>query len=94
MKSVAEILPYKTAKTPIESGFSADASFLCPHYGGREWIRTTEVEDNRFTVCPLWPLGNSPMFSFGTEQVLCYYSKVVRENQEGRKTFFGGFSAL
>ena len=21
-------------KTPIESGFSADASFLCPHYGG------------------------------------------------------------
>ncbi len=29
--------------------------------GGREWIRTTEVEDNRFTVCPLWPLGNSPI---------------------------------
>ena len=29
--------------------------------GGREWIRTTEVDDNRFTVCPLWPLGNSPI---------------------------------
>ena len=29
-------------------------------YGGRGWIRTTEVTDNRFTVCPLWPLGNSP----------------------------------
>ena len=29
--------------------------------GGREWIRTTEVVDNRFTVCPLWPLGNSPI---------------------------------
>ena len=28
--------------------------------GGRRWIRTTEVTDNRFTVCPLWPLGNSP----------------------------------
>ncbi len=28
--------------------------------GGRGWIRTTEVTDNRFTVCPLWPLGNSP----------------------------------
>ena len=25
--------------------------------GGRWWIRTTEVTDNRFTVCPLWPLG-------------------------------------
>ena len=26
--------------------------------GGRGWIRTTEVVDNRFTVCSLWPLGN------------------------------------
>ena len=28
--------------------------------GGRGWIRTTEAESSRFTVCPLWPLGNSP----------------------------------
>ena len=28
--------------------------------GGRGWIRTTEGEASRFTVCPLWPLGNSP----------------------------------
>ena len=28
--------------------------------GGGRWIRTIEVTDNRFTVCPLWPLGNSP----------------------------------
>ena len=28
--------------------------------GGGWWIRTTEVSDNRFTVCPLWPLGKSP----------------------------------
>ena len=26
--------------------------------GGGRWIRTIEVVDNRFTVCPLWPLGN------------------------------------
>ncbi len=32
-------------------------------FGGRGRIRTIEVEDNRFTVCPLWPLGNSPIFS-------------------------------
>ena len=32
-------------------------------FGGGRWIRTTEVVDNRFTVCPLWPLGNSPIFS-------------------------------
>ena len=29
-------------------------------FGGRKWIRTTEVRDNRFTVCPRWPLGYSP----------------------------------
>ena len=29
-------------------------------FGGSGWIRTTEVVDNRFTVCPLWPLGNTP----------------------------------
>ena len=45
-------------------------------FGGRWWIRTTEVIDDRFTVCSLWPLGNPstraakvrpvsrPLFSF------------------------------
>ena len=32
-------------------------------FGGRWWIRTTEVVDNRFTVCPLWPLGKPPIFT-------------------------------
>ena len=31
--------------------------------GGSGWIRTTEGGANRFTVCPLWPLGNTPMFT-------------------------------
>ena len=35
--------------------------------GGSGWIRTTEVSDNRFTVCPLWPLGKSPIWSWWTE---------------------------
>ena len=30
------------------------------HPSGRRWIRTTEAISSRFTVCPLWPLGNSP----------------------------------
>ena len=30
--------------------------------GGGRWIRTTEGIASRFTVCPLWPLGNSPIF--------------------------------
>ena len=32
-------------------------------YGGRWWIRTTEGIASRFTVCPLWPLGKSPILS-------------------------------
>ena len=32
--------------------------------GGR-WIRTIEGIASRFTVCPLWPLGNSPIFNSG-----------------------------
>ena len=31
--------------------------------GGRGWIRTIEAKSSRFTVCPLWPLGNSPVLS-------------------------------
>ena len=36
-------------------------SFEVLFSGGGWWIRTTEVSDNRFTVCPLWPLGKSPI---------------------------------
>ena len=31
---------------------------------GERWIRTTESVANRFTVCPLWPLGNLPIEDF------------------------------
>ena len=37
-----------------EKSTSSDVLFR----GGEGWIRTTEVTDNRFTVCSLWPLGN------------------------------------
>ena len=36
----------------------------CFFLGGRWWIRTTEGEASRFTVCPLWPLGKSPILNF------------------------------
>ena len=35
--------------------------------GGEGWIRTTEVTDNRFTVCSLWPLGNLSVWSWWSE---------------------------
>ena len=36
----------------------------CPFFGGRWWIRTTEVGDVRFTVWCIWPLCNPPVLSF------------------------------
>ena len=44
-------------------------------FGGGSWIRTSEVSDNRFTVCPLWPLGNSPKsmeLVIGVEPTTCW----------------------
>ena len=42
-------------------------------------IRTFEVVDNRFTVCPLWPLGNPSIYTFiqckpmiGLEPITCW----------------------
>ena len=34
---------------------------MCLFSGGGGRIRTIEAKRSRFTVCPLWPLGNSPI---------------------------------
>ena len=44
--------------------------------GGRRWIRTIEAKRNRFTVCPLWPLGNSPLSSFSKIKAYCLNSRL------------------
>ena len=51
-------------KTPIKSGFLPRTSFSSSLDGGGRWIRTIEGIASRFTVCPLWPLGNSPILIF------------------------------
>ena len=40
---------------------------------GRGWIRTTEAKSSRFTVCPHWPLGNTPLYSFLQSRTACIY---------------------
>ena len=35
-----------------------------PKGNGWRWIRTTEAICSRFTVCPLWPLGNPSIWYF------------------------------
>ena len=46
----------------IKNGKTKKRSTKCTSLGGRGWIRTIEGIASRFTVCPLWPLGNSPMY--------------------------------
>ena len=36
---------------------------ICYQKNGQRWIRTTEAICSRFTVCPLWPLGNLPIYT-------------------------------
>ncbi len=47
-------IPHQTKNQTFRSGL----------FGGGWWIRTTEGIASRFTVCPLWPLGKSPIFDF------------------------------
>ena len=42
-------------------------------FGGRGWIRTTEAESSRFTVCPHWPLGNTPIFFCASCRTTCLF---------------------
>ena len=44
-----------------QKGHSFGMSFC---FGGRWWIRTTGVIDDRFTVCSLWPLGKPSIFNY------------------------------
>ncbi len=46
------VLPHQTKNQTFRSGL----------FGGGGRIRTIEAIRSRFTVCPLWPLGNSPIF--------------------------------
>ena len=51
---------------------TVDPDHLNPN--GWRRIRTFEVVDNRFTVCPLWPLGNTPKkmeLVIGVEPTTC-----------------------
>ena len=57
-------------KTKNPNAFPIGNKFGFFMYGGGRWIRTTESTANRFTVCPLWPLGNSPIFGLPVSEAL------------------------
>ena len=54
-----------TCSNPTSSSTKKDPQpQLRISFGGSWWIRTTEALSSRFTVCPHWPLGNTPIFTF------------------------------
>ena len=67
------------------SGYEPDELPDCstPRYeiNGWRWIRTTEAICSRFTVCPLWPLGNPSIFFLfdGTNRARTYDPLLVRQ---------------
>ena len=66
--SFESVLPKKQRKTRVNQ-------VIYSRFGGGGRIRTIEAKRSRFTVCPLWPLGNSP----GYEILFCL-------NGAGRRT--------
>ena len=62
-----------TCSNPTSSGTKKDPQpQLRISFGGSWWIRTTEALSSRFTVCPHWPLGNTPIFSFAVHGLPVY----------------------
>ena len=49
------------------------ARTYCNVQNGWRWIRTTEAICSRFTVCPLWPLGNPSMQELRPDNVKLYH---------------------
>ena len=49
-------------KSPLPFALDRYESEGVFHFGGQRWIRTTEVEDVRFTVWSIWPLWNLPIY--------------------------------
>ena len=59
-------------------------------FGGSWWIRTTEAESSRFTVCPHWPLGKAPIFSLWPPCLPATYV-IIAEGFSKCKPFFDFF---
>ena len=52
---------------------TASVSLRWRSFYGRGWIRTTEAESSRFTVCPHWPLGNTPISYLQSSLTACIF---------------------
>ena len=69
--AAVRIHPPSPEKIPCKT--KIQRNYYAGFFGGRGWIRTTEAESSRFTVCPHWPLGNTPLYSFLQSRTACIY---------------------
>ena len=79
---------YEPDELPDCSTPRYEVNKLSIRINGWRRIRTFEVVDNRFTVCPLWPLGNPSIIIYKaddrtrtdnlliTNQLLCQLSHI------------------
>ncbi len=77
-----------------KSSASANSATSAHFFGGGWWIRTTEVDDNRFTVCPLWPLGKSSVLIYmelviGIEPTTCWLQVSCSTVEPHQHFYFG-----
>ena len=66
-------------------------------FGGGGWIRTTEARRNRFTVCPLWPLGNSSIcmeLVMGLEPATCWLQISCSTNWATPACYFRDYNTV
>ena len=56
-------------RTLLQSEIGSDFSCLV----GAGGFEPPKLKSSRFTVCPHWPLGNTPIFSFCSPWIACIY---------------------
>ena len=56
-------------RTLLQSETGSDFSFLV----GAGGFEPPKLKSSRFTVCPHWPLGNTPIYSFSQSRTACIY---------------------
>ncbi len=55
----------KRGRSAIEKEKPAERELLTAGVVGESGFEPLKSIDDRFTVCSLWPLGNSPILNFG-----------------------------
>ena len=70
--------PVRLPVPPLRHKSEKNKSALIFIINGGRRIRTFEVFDNRFTVCPLWPLGNPSIYKIMYDEFKILRKEVIQ----------------